>query len=111
MADFENMQNFNNYQINLEDNIELRKAIAKLEDLLSKKHLEIENITKLYQDFKLINEKNRKEVQELSSKLSQAYSEKSNSEKKYEAEIQKLKNVVIKTLFCYFMLIPRILIY
>lgn len=94
MADYENFQNFNNYQINLEDNIEMRKAITKLGDLVSKKQIEIDNITKIYQDFKIINDKNRKECQELSQKLVQAYSEKSNTEKKYEAEIQKLKNVL-----------------
>lgn len=96
MADFENFQNFNNYQINLEDNIEMRKAIAKLEDLLSKKQIEVQNVTKLYEDFKLINDKNRKECQDLSQKITQAYSEKSNLEKKYEAEIHKLKNVYNK---------------
>ena len=95
MADFENFQNFNNYQINLEDNIEMRKAIAKLEDLLSKKQTEVQNVTKLYEDFKLINDKNRKECQELSHKITQCYSEKSNLEKKYEAEIHKLKSVKI----------------
>ena len=93
MVDFEHFQNFNNYQINLEDNIEMRKAIAKLEDLLSKKQIEVQNVTRLYEDFKLINDKNRKECQELSHKISQAYSEKSNLEKKYEAEIHKLKSV------------------
>lgn len=94
MADFENFQNFNNYQINLEDNIEMRKAIAKLEDLLSKKQMEVQNVTKLYEDFKLINDKNRKECHELSQKLTQLYSEKSNLEKKYESEIHKLKSVM-----------------
>ena len=93
MADYENFQNFNNYQINLEDNIEMRKAIAKLEDLITKKQIETDNITKLYQDFKSINEKNRKECQELNLKITQAFSEKSNLEKKYEAEIQKIKHV------------------
>jgi uncharacterized membrane protein len=93
MTDYKNFQNFNNYQINLEDNIEMRKAIAKLEDLLSKKQTEVQNITKLYEDFKLINDKNRKECIELSHKIAQNYSEKSNLEKKYEAEIHKLKSV------------------
>ena len=96
MADFENFQNFNNYQINLEDNIEMRKAIAKLEELLSKKQIEVQNLTKLHEDFKLLNDKNRKECQELSFKITQSYSEKSNLEKKYEAEIHKLKNVKIR---------------
>jgi uncharacterized membrane protein len=95
MADYENHQNFNNYQINLEDNIEMRKAITKLGDLVAKKQIENDNITKLYQDFKIINEKNRKECHELSQKLTEAHSEKSMIEKKYEAEIQKLKNVLI----------------
>ncbi len=99
MADYENFQNFHNYQINLEDNIEMRKAITKLGDLVAKKQIEIDNITKIYQDFKIINDKNRKECQELSQKLAQSYSEKSNTEKKYEAEILKIKNVFIYIIF------------
>jgi len=93
MADYENFQNFNNYQINLEDNIEMRKAITKLGNMIEKKQLEIDNLSQLYQDSKIIHEKNRKECQELSHKLIQAHSEKCNIEKKFEAEIQKIKNV------------------
>jgi uncharacterized membrane protein len=94
MADFDNFQNFNNYQVDLDDNIQMRKAIAKMEDLMARKQIEIDNLTKLYQDIKLINEKNRKECQEINQKLTLAYSDKSNTEKKYEAEIQKLKSVI-----------------
>jgi len=93
MADYENHRNFNNYQINLEDNIEMRKALTLLGDLVAKKQIENDNITKLYQDFKIINEKNRKECHELGQKLIEAHSEKSKIEKNYEAEVQKLKNV------------------
>jgi uncharacterized membrane protein len=95
MADYQNFQSFNNYQIDLEDNIEMRKAITKLGDLVARKQIEIDNITKIYQDFKIINEKNRKECQELSHKLAQCYSERSNTEKKHDAEMQKIKNVFL----------------
>jgi len=94
MADYQNFQSFNNYQIDLEDNIEMRKAITKLGDLVARKQIEIDNITKIYQDFKIINEKNRKECQELSHKLAQCYSERSNT-KKHDAEMQKIKNVFL----------------
>jgi len=85
--------NFYNYQINLENNIELQKAIAKLEDLLSKKHLENENLMRMHNEFKELHEKMRKECSDLNSKLIGVYSEKNLIEKKYQGEIDKLKNV------------------
>jgi hypothetical protein len=90
MAEYENFQD---YQTNLENNIELRKAMTKLEDLLAKKHAENENLFKMHQDFKILHEKMRKECGELNQKLIVSYGEKSMTEKKYEAEISRLKNV------------------
>ncbi len=97
--EFENFQiqnendNFYNYQINLENNIELQKAIARLEDLLSKKHVENENLISMHNEFKELHEKMRKECSDLNSKLIGVYSEKNSIEKKYQGEIEKLKNV------------------
>lgn len=90
MADYEN---FHNFQTNLEDNIELRRAITKLEDLLSKKHAENENLLKLYEDFKLLNDKTKKECKELHEKYINLYEDKKKVEKQHETETQKLKNV------------------
>ena len=89
--------NFYNCQINLENNIELQKAIAKLEDLLSKKHTENENLIKMHNDFKELHEKIRKECGELSSKLISLHNEKNSQEKKYQSEIGKLRSVKIYT--------------
>ena len=86
-------ENYYNYQINLENNIELQKAIAKLEDLLAKKHIENENLIQMHNDFKELHEKLRKECSDLNKKLLTEYNEKSTREKKYQAESEKLKNV------------------
>ena len=90
------MTELENYRDNLEENVELRKVVSKLEDLLSKKHSENENMIKLHQEFKILNDKTRKECTELNQKLILSYSEKSNIEKKYESEINRIKNVKIK---------------
>lgn len=87
--------NFHAYQLNLEDNIELRKLVAKLEDLLEKKQFEIDNLMKLHNDLKIMHEKTRKECGDLNQKLIQTFQEKSNNEKRYEAEIQRLRSVSI----------------
>jgi hypothetical protein len=89
MNDFETY----NYQTSLEDAIELRKAVAKLEDLLMKKHIEYENLLKLYEDFKQFNEKTKKECKDMNEKYIALYEEKKRGEKQHEGEIQKLKTV------------------
>ena len=86
-----------NYQINLENNIELQKAIAKLEDLLAKKHIENENLIQMHNDFKELHEKIRKECTDLNKKLLTEYNEKNMREKKYQAETEKLKNVSLNS--------------
>jgi hypothetical protein len=88
-----NFETFQNYQHNLEENIELKKAVAKLEDLLSKKHLEIENLLKLHTNFKALHEKTRKECADLNQKLIQSYTEKSTLEKKYDSEATRNRQV------------------
>lgn len=89
MADYESLDN---YQSELESNIELRERILKLEDLLLKKHTENDALIKMHEDFKLLHERTRKECLELNQKLIQAYEKKNLQEKKYEGEIQKLKS-------------------
>jgi hypothetical protein len=83
-----------NYQTNLEDTIELRKAVSKLEDLLTKKHLEYENLLNLYEDFKQLLEKSKKECKELNEKYITLYEDKKREERQHEMEIQKLKTVI-----------------
>jgi hypothetical protein len=82
-----------NYQTSLEDSIELRKAIAKLEDLLTKKHAEYENVVNLYEDFKQIHEKLKKDCKDLNEKYIMLYEEMKRQQKQHETEVQKIKSV------------------
>jgi chromosome segregation ATPase len=84
--------NYESYLNNLEDNIELRKAIAKLEDILNKKHSENEILIQIQQDLKTVNEKMRKECSDLNHKLVQLLNQKKNQEKKHDSEINKLRS-------------------
>jgi hypothetical protein len=84
--------NYESYLTNLEDNIELRKAIAKLEDILNKKHSENELLLQVQQDLKTINEKLRKECSDLNLKLVTLLNDKKHLEKKHETEVSKLKS-------------------
>ena len=82
--------NFNNIQ-EFENNYELRKALNKLENELQKKDYEL-NLTKnLYQELKELNEKSRKECNDLNIKLNTVRSDMRNIEKKYQNEISTMK--------------------
>jgi hypothetical protein len=83
-----------NYQAHLEEAIELRKAIAKLEDLLTKKHIENENLKQIYEDFKIIHERVKKENKDLNEKTIILFEDKKSEQKAFEAEIKKLKSVI-----------------
>ena len=81
------------YQDNLEENIELNKARAKLEDMLTREKAEKEQIKRIYDNLKLDYERRRKECNELNDKLIQAITLKKQSEDKYENELTRLKSV------------------
>ena len=82
--------NFNNIQ-EFENNYELRKALNKLENELQKKDYELNLITNLYQDLKSLNEKSRKECDDLNIKLNTVRIDMRNIEKNYQSEIDALK--------------------
>ena len=82
--------NFNNIQ-EFENNYELRKALNKLENELQKKDYELNLITNLYQDLKLLNEKARKECDDLNIKLNTVRVDMRNMEKNYQSEIETMK--------------------
>ena len=82
--------NFNNIQ-EFENNYELRKALNKLENELQKKDYELNLITNLYQDLKLLNEKARKECDDLNIKLNTVRVDMRNMEKNYQTEIETMK--------------------
>jgi hypothetical protein len=87
------MDNYADYQINIEENVELRKAIAQLEDIIVKKNAENDNLMTLYDGMKRLNEKTIKENLELNEKLMQTFDEKKRIEKLYEVEIKNLNQV------------------
>ena len=82
--------NFNNIQ-EFENNYELRKALNKLENELQKKDYELNLITNLYQDLKLLNEKARKECDDLNIKLNTVRVDMRNMEQNYQSEIETMK--------------------
>ena len=83
--------NFNNLQ-EFENNFELRKALNKQENELQKKYYELNLYTNLYQELKELNEKSRKENDDLNLKLNTVRSDMRNMEKKYQSEISTLKS-------------------
>ena len=76
----------------LDDVLEHKKLIAKLEDELEKKEYELSSIMKIYQDLKTVYEKTRKECTDLNTKLITSYNDKNTLEQKYENEISRLKS-------------------
>jgi ABC-type sugar transport system ATPase subunit len=81
------------YQESLDENIELNKARAKLEELLTRERAEKEQIKRIYENLKIDYEKRRKECNELNEKLIQAITVKKQSEEKYENELTRMKTV------------------
>ena len=81
------------YHDNLDENIQLSKAIAKLEEMVSKEKTEKELIKKIYENLKVDHEKRRKECNDLNEKFIQAITLKKQSEDKYENELSRLKEV------------------
>ena len=90
--DFVNMDKAFSYQQYLEENIELKKIVSKLENLLTKERSEKTALQKVHEDFKQIHEKTRKELQELNTKLLNSFNEKMTLEKRFEMELQKQKS-------------------
>lgn len=90
MNDIDNLEYFDEH---LEDNIELRKAVTKLEDLLTEERTEKENIKRIHENFKTLHDKVRKECMDLNQKLIETLTEKCQLEKKYESDFEKIKNV------------------
>ena len=85
-----NENNFN-YQ-EFENNYELRKALNKLENELHKKSNELAAMTDLYKDLKQLNEKIRKENDDLNNKLITVRNDMNKMEEKYQNEIDTIKS-------------------
>ena len=76
----------------LENNDQLRKAIIKLKYELKKKENELMSASNLYKDLKLLNQKIKKESDDLNSKLNNVKEDMKLMEKKYQDEILSLKS-------------------
>jgi chromosome segregation ATPase len=85
-----NENNFN-YQ-EFENNYELRKALNKLENEIHKKSNELTAMTDLYKDLKQLNEKIRKENDDLNNKLITVRCDMNKMEEKYQNEIDTIKS-------------------
>ena len=81
--------NFNNQIENFE---EYRKALNNLKIDLEKKEYELSTINRLYQDLKKLNEKLRQECENLNEKNITLINDKTNLETKYEKEIETLES-------------------
>ena len=86
----------NYYYTPMEDNpgtydelFEYKKLNAKLEDALEQKDSELTSMTKLYQELKSLNERSRRECDDLNAKLIKSYTERNLLEKKYEAALEQ----------------------
>jgi hypothetical protein len=90
------------YQENLEENIELNKARAKLEEMLTREKAEKEQLKKIYDNLKIDYERRRRECNELNDKFIHAMTSGKQTEEKLENEISRLKSVRI--LFIYLVL-------
>ncbi len=82
--------NFNNIQ-EFENVYELRKALTKLENEYQKKDHELNLISDLCKDLKTLNEKERKEKDNLNIKLNTVRVDMRNMEKNYQSEIESMK--------------------
>ena len=82
--------NFNNIQ-EFENSYELRKALTKLEMEYQKKDYELNLINDLCRDLRSLNEKERKEKDDLILKLNTVRVDMRNMEKNYQNEIESMK--------------------
>ena len=80
------------YQTLLEENVEYKKIITKLENLLTKERSEKLSLQKIHEEFKNLHEKTRKELLDMNNKLVNIYNEKSTLEKKNEQDLLRQKN-------------------
>lgn len=93
---YSNLDKAQSYQELLEENVELRKAVSKLQNVLTKEHSEKETLKKIHSEFKEIHERTRKELHELNTKLLNSYAEKSTLEKRLDQELAKQKSLFEK---------------
>jgi hypothetical protein len=66
----QNINSLGDFKSLLDENIELRKALAKLEELFKREKQEREEIQRLYENVKILNEKTKNECLDLNQKLS-----------------------------------------
>lgn len=80
------------YQETLDQLLEYRKLVARMEDEVTKKENEKQSIIQVYQDMKVLYEKSRIECNDLNIKLKTIIEEKQNMENKYKSENSRLQD-------------------
>ncbi len=86
-----NFEKVQSYQAFLDENIELKKIINKLENQLKRENSEKLSLQRLHEDFKILHEKTRKELSDINNRLIATINEKNIQERRFENEIDKLK--------------------
>lgn len=79
------------YQETLDQLLEYRKLVARMEDEVTKKENEKQSIIQVYQDMKVLYEKSRIECNDLNIRLKTIIEEKQNMENKYKSENSRLQ--------------------
>ena len=87
-----NLDQVHSYQVLLEENIELKKIISKIENQLKRENNEKTSLQKIHEDFKQLHEKTRKELAEMNNKLILSLNDRNSLERKYENELEKQRN-------------------
>lgn len=85
------------YRENLEQTIEYKKLVDKLENEISKKDDQIKRTLKLYDELKAINESNLKENKELKLQIEQLFKDIETLKQKYREKIEKIKKMNTQT--------------
>lgn len=88
-----NLEKVHSYQKYLEENINLTKLVGKLETMINRERAEKNQLQSIYEDFKLIHEKTRKELQDMNIKLSNSINEKLTLERRYKQEFERQKEM------------------
>lgn len=80
------------YDALLDENNELRKALATTREMLERKNSDYEGLRRVHEEFKLHHERVKKDAQEANLKCADAVKARKETENYYETYVQKLKS-------------------
>lgn len=93
---YNTQNNIFSYEQFLTENVELKKILSKVENLLTNERSEKISIQKIHEEFKSIHEKTKKELHDLSNKYINLNNEKLTLEKRFELELIRQKGIFDK---------------